>query len=125
MDADLIEITDVKVLGHYSLRLTFSDGRVGDVDVSDIAGRENLFADLRNPAYFAQVRVDPEVGTIAWPNGLDLAPERLYLEAKPPSAPRQRSGEGHKAIRIALVATIVAGAAAVLRAILRDLTRTP
>ena len=34
MAADLIEVTGVKVLGHYRLRLTFSDGRVGDVDVS-------------------------------------------------------------------------------------------
>jgi Protein of unknown function (DUF2442)/Domain of unknown function (DUF4160) len=83
MDADLIEVTDVKVLGHYRLRLTFSDGRVGDVDVSDIRDKGNLFEDLRDPDYFVQVRVDPEVGTIAWPNGLDLALERLYREAAP------------------------------------------
>jgi hypothetical protein len=81
MDTDLIEVTGVNVLGHYRLRLTFSDGRVGDVDVSDAAHKGNLYADLRDPAYFAKVRVDPEVGTIAWPNGLDFAPERLYREA--------------------------------------------
>lgn len=28
VDTDLIEVTDVEVLGHYRLRLTFSDGRV-------------------------------------------------------------------------------------------------
>jgi hypothetical protein len=84
MGADLIEVTGVKVLGHYRLRLTFSDGRVGDVDVSDVRDKGNMFADLRDPDYFAQVRVDPDVGTIAWPNGLDFAPERLYREAGPP-----------------------------------------
>jgi hypothetical protein len=84
MELGLIEVTNVKVLGHYKLRLTFSDAMVGDVDVSDVRDKGNLFADLRDPAYFAKVRVDPEVGTIAWPNGLDFAPERLYLEAKPP-----------------------------------------
>lgn len=29
---------------------------------------------------FAQVRV--EMGTITWPNGLDMAPEPLYEEAR-------------------------------------------
>ena len=93
MGADLIEVTDVTVLGHYRLRLTFSDGYVGDVDVSDIRDKGNLFADLHNPKYFAQVRVDPEVGTIAWPNGLDLAPERLYREATVPSGRPQQPSE--------------------------------
>ena len=92
MGADLIEVTEVEVLGHYRLRLRFSDGRVGDVDVSDVREKENLFVDLRDPVYFAQVRIDPEVGTIAWPNGLDFAPERLYREAVSPPASRPGAG---------------------------------
>lgn len=40
-----------------------------------------MFAPLSDPAFFAQVRVDPESGTIAWPNGVDFAPEPLYAEA--------------------------------------------
>jgi Protein of unknown function (DUF2442) len=124
MGADLIEVTDVKVLGHYRLRLTFSDGYIGDVDVSDIRDKGNLFADLHDPRYFARVRVDPDVGTIAWPNGLDLAPERLYREATPPSSRAQQPGEGHTAIIVAVFAAMAAGAAAGLRAILRELNRT-
>lgn len=41
-----------------------------------------MFEPLRNPAYFARVAVDPESGTIAWPNGVDMAPEPLYAEAR-------------------------------------------
>jgi Protein of unknown function (DUF2442) len=37
---------------------------------------------LRDPAYFVRVVVDPERGTIAWPNGVDLTPEPLYAEAR-------------------------------------------
>jgi hypothetical protein len=40
-----------------------------------------VFEPLRDPAYFALVDVDPEAGTITWPDGLDMAPEPLYNEA--------------------------------------------
>ena len=29
-----------------------------------------------------KVAVDPEAGTITWPDGLDMAPEPLYAEAR-------------------------------------------
>jgi len=37
-----------------------------------------VFEPLRDEAYFARVRVDPEAGTIAWPNGVDLDADVLY-----------------------------------------------
>ena len=33
---------------------------------------------MRDPAYFALVRIDPELGSVAWPNGADLDPDVLY-----------------------------------------------
>jgi uncharacterized protein DUF2442 len=77
----LVDITDVEVIGEYRLRLTFADGTVGDVD---FAGRAwgGVFEPLRDLEYFARVTVDPEAGTIAWPDGLDMAPEPLYAEAR-------------------------------------------
>ena len=77
----LVDITGVEVTGAYRLRLTFADGTVGDVD---FAGREwrGVFEPLDDPTYFARVEVDPEAGTIAWPGGLDMAPEPLYAEAQ-------------------------------------------
>ena len=63
------------------LRLLFSDGTAGDVDFS--AERwTGVLEPLNDPAYFAEVIVDPEAGTIAWPNGIDLAPEPLYEQAR-------------------------------------------
>lgn len=78
---DLVDVTAVEVLGDYRLRLTFEDGTVGDVDFT---GREwrGVFEPLRDPAYFRLVRVDPECGTITWPDGADMAPEPLYEEAR-------------------------------------------
>jgi hypothetical protein len=44
-----------------------------------------LLAPLADPSYFALVRVDPELHTVAWPNGLDLAPEVLHGDHEPAS----------------------------------------
>jgi hypothetical protein len=76
----LVDVTGVEVIGDHRLRLTFEDGLVGDVD---FAGRHwrRVFEPLAEQSFFAQVRVDPECGTIVWPNGADMAPETLYERA--------------------------------------------
>jgi Protein of unknown function (DUF2442) len=78
---ELVDVTDVEVTGEYRLRLTFADGTAGDVDFT---GRtwSGVFEPLRDPEYFARVAVDPDAGTIGWPDGLDMAPEPLYAEAR-------------------------------------------
>lgn len=38
---------------------------------------------LAEYATFRAVRVDPEAGTLVWPNGADLAPEMLYEKSQP------------------------------------------
>lgn len=78
---ELHDITSVEVVGAFRLRLTFDDGTVGEVDFAERNWR-GVLEPLRDPAYFSRVRVDPEVGTVAWPNGVDLAPEPLYEEAR-------------------------------------------
>ena len=77
------EITAVEHLGGHRLRLTFADGFVGDVDLAerfrDSTGP--MFEPLRDAVYFAKVVVDPELGTVVWPNGADLAPDVLHQQA--------------------------------------------
>ena len=76
----LVDVTGVEVIGAHSLRLSFADGIVGDVAFEAREWR-GVFEPLADPDYFAQVRVDPEAGTVVWPNGVDMAPEPLYAEA--------------------------------------------
>ncbi|HUO69479.1 MAG TPA: hypothetical protein VMU39_01780 [Solirubrobacteraceae bacterium] len=33
---------------------------------------------LKDPGYFRQIRVEPELRTVVWPNGFDLDPDVLY-----------------------------------------------
>jgi hypothetical protein len=77
----LVDVVGVEVVGDYRLRLTFADGTTGDVDFTSRQWR-GVFEPLRDPAFFARVEVDEEAGTIAWPGGLDMAPEPLYEEAR-------------------------------------------
>jgi hypothetical protein len=41
-----------------------------------------LVEPLRDPAFFHQLRVHLEAGTIVWPNEADIAPETLYAHAR-------------------------------------------
>jgi hypothetical protein len=74
-------VVGVAVVGDRVLRLLFSDGTAGDVDFSGERWT-GVLSPLNDPAYFAEVTVDPEAGTIIWPGGIDLAPEPLYEQAK-------------------------------------------
>lgn len=72
-------ITSAQPIGDYRLRLSFSDGLTGDVDLHDwIIGRGGIFTVMEDPHYFAQVRVHPEFGTVYWPNEVDFDPDVLY-----------------------------------------------
>jgi Protein of unknown function (DUF2442) len=74
-------VTGVAVISDHVLRLLFSDGMAGDVDLS--AERwVGVLEPLGDPAFFARVTVDPESGTVIWPGGIDLAPEPLYEQAR-------------------------------------------
>ncbi len=77
------DIQRVEHLGDFRLRLTFADGVVSEVDLAGkLAGPVGpVFEPLKDPAFFAQVSVSTELGTIVWPNGADLAPDVLYEAA--------------------------------------------
>ena len=58
--------------------MRFEDGVEGVVDVAELARFSGIFAPLEDTAYFAQVCVNSDIGTICWPNGPDLDPDVLY-----------------------------------------------
>ena len=75
-------ITDVRPTTQYGVELWFTDGSHGHVDLAPwIREARGVFAALRDAAFFAQVSVDREAGTIVWPNGADLDPDVLFEAA--------------------------------------------
>ena len=74
----LVDIVEVQALGGHRLHLRFADGVEGEVDLGGVIRWEGVFAPLAEPGRFAEVHVDPTLGTIVWPNGADLDPDVLY-----------------------------------------------
>ncbi|MBI5651399.1 MAG: DUF2442 domain-containing protein [Chloroflexi bacterium] len=75
-------ITQVRYVRDYILELIFADGIRAEIDFKNkIAGRGGVFTPLQDIEFFARVRVDSEIGTLVWPNDVDLDPDVLYSQA--------------------------------------------
>ena len=77
-DAPARRKATVRISGGFRLRLKFDDGTERDVDVRPFLRGPIFEPLLRDTALFAAVRVDPELGTIVWPNGADIDPDTLH-----------------------------------------------
>lgn len=73
---DMNDVIKVEYRGGYVYHIQFDDGIEGDVDFSEYLSLGPVFASLRDRKLFSKATV--EGGTIAWPNGADVAPETLY-----------------------------------------------
>lgn len=71
------DVIEARYVNRYTLWLRFDDGTQGEVDLSaELYGE--IFEPLKDEAYFKQFRVNPDTGTVEWPNRADFAPEFLY-----------------------------------------------
>jgi hypothetical protein len=66
-----------ELVGPYRLRVEFDDQLERTIDFEPVLAGE-LYGPLRDVALFRQVRVDPEVHTLVWPNGADFDPATLH-----------------------------------------------
>jgi hypothetical protein len=76
-----LHVKEAKYLRDYVIWLRFNDGAAGEIDLeSELEGE--VFGPLRDKHLFRKFHVDPELETIVWENGADLAPEFLYENMK-------------------------------------------
>jgi hypothetical protein len=72
-------VIDAEYLGEYRINLKFNDGVEETIDSSQwLEGP--VFEPLLDVGYFQRFFL--EGGTVAWPNGADIAPETLHELAK-------------------------------------------
>ena len=86
----LHRISELRVEPGYRLRVRFTDGVEGEVDVSGLIGW-GVFAALADESLFAAAYVD-EFGAVGWPNGADLAPDAMHDSLKQHGFWRPRLG---------------------------------
>ncbi len=68
-------VTDAEYVSGYVIRLKFDDGTQKSVDVSQWF-KGQVFEPLKDVSRFQEFFI--EAGTLAWPSGVDIAPEALY-----------------------------------------------
>jgi hypothetical protein len=88
----LRDVVEARPLGGYRVYIRFDDGVAGEVDLGALVDFEGVFAPLRALDRFAELRVAPDLGTICWPNGADIAPETLYDAVLQGQSPTRASG---------------------------------
>lgn len=72
-------IIAVEYIKDYVLSLTFADGKKAKMDFyKKVVGRGGVFKPLEDLKFFRQVKVEPEAGTLVWPNEVDFDPDVLY-----------------------------------------------
>jgi hypothetical protein len=80
MAHDTVNITSVELLGGHRLAMTFDDGARRERDLSPLLTGPVFDAIRSEPACFAEVGIDPDLGVLCWPNGVDVDAELLRYD---------------------------------------------
>ena len=73
----IYRVVSFEIVGAYTLRVRFDDGMVQTINFRPVL-TGNLYQPLMDLSLFNQVRIDPEVFTLIWPNGADFDPATLH-----------------------------------------------
>ena len=73
----MLYVKSAKYIKNYEIEVFFSDGARWVVDLKEHLD-EGVFRSLRDLSNFRKFHVHPDLETVVWENGADLAPEFLY-----------------------------------------------
>ena|SRR5215469_6053537 len=82
----LPQVIRARYIGAFVVSARFDDGTEKYIDVSRWF-KGPVFEPLKDPKFFKTFFI--EAGTLAWPNGVDIAPEALY--AAPESSKKRHN----------------------------------
>jgi hypothetical protein len=77
MAHEIYRISSFQKVAPFTLRVQFDDGTSQTIDFRPILKGE-LYGPLQESTLFDQVRIDPEIHTLVWPNGADFDPAMLH-----------------------------------------------
>jgi len=77
-------LVEARYVRDYVIWLRWSDGTQGEVDLAgELDGP--IFEPLKDQGYFRRFILSPDMHTLVWPNGADLAPEFLREHPRVPA----------------------------------------
>jgi hypothetical protein len=76
----LPQVIGARHIGEFIVSTRFDDGTEKCIDISQWF-QGPVFKPLKDPKFFKKFFI--EAGTLAWPNGVDIAPEALYAAPEP------------------------------------------
>jgi hypothetical protein len=77
MPHEIHRVESFQKVAPFTLRVHFEDGTSQVIDFRPVLKGE-IYGPLQDPALFDEVRIDPEVHTLVWPNGADFDPAILH-----------------------------------------------
>ena len=75
-DLDSMSIANFKLVGKYTIEITFKDGKVQTINFEPVIGK-GWMKQLLDVDYFGRVKLN-DGGNLEWPDGQDFNPEALY-----------------------------------------------
>lgn len=72
----ITHVIEAGYIRDYMIKLRFDDGSVKIVDLEPYTKRGGVFSMFSDKEFFKKFFLD--LNTLCWPNGADIAPERLY-----------------------------------------------
>lgn len=73
----IYRVESFEIIGDYTLQVKFDDQTAQTIDFQPVLAGE-WYGPLRDFTLFNEVRLDPEVHTLVWPNGADFDPATLH-----------------------------------------------
>jgi hypothetical protein len=77
MGHEIHRVISFEKVGPFTLRVRFDDNTSQVINFQPVLKGE-LYGPLSDASLFDQVRIDPEVHTLVWPNGADFDPSILH-----------------------------------------------
>ncbi len=77
MEFRFYRVESFKIVAPYCLEVSFDDRTTQKIDFRPVLFGK-MYSPLRDLEMFEQVRLDPEVHTLVWPNGADFNPAMLH-----------------------------------------------
>jgi hypothetical protein len=80
----LHSVKKIEYLDKYTLKLTFNDKKTKTVNLNKYKTKDknSVFYSFNDLDFFKSVKLDKKLGTLVWPNGIDLCPDALYMLGK-------------------------------------------